>query len=85
MKKSKKELKIKTKEGFFTIILESIKGETGYTVRVKGLPEVITEGRNIEEAKKMAREAIEFCVECNEHSTDIKVKRNPQITTSIRV
>ena len=64
MKKSRKEIKIKTKEGFFIIILESTKDEAGYTVRVKGLPEIVTEDRNIEEAKKMAREAIEFCIEC---------------------
>ena len=82
MQKSKQELKIKTKEGPFVIVLESTEGETGYTVRVKGLPEIITESRNIQEAKKMAKEAIKLCVNTkDEHSTNTKIKRSSQITS----
>lgn len=36
----------------------------GFIVTVPGLPGVVTWGRNIAHAKKMAREAIELCVEC---------------------
>ena len=35
----------------------------GYTVRCAAFPELITNGRTLEEARAMAREALELCVE----------------------
>lgn len=37
--------------------------EGGYTVRCAAFPEVITHGRTLEEARLMAREALELCLE----------------------
>jgi len=35
----------------------------GYTVRCAAFPELITNGRTLEEARAMAREALELCLE----------------------
>ncbi|MGK7345364.1 MAG: type II toxin-antitoxin system HicB family antitoxin [Candidatus Nitrospinota bacterium M3_3B_026] len=40
----------------FTVVFE--KGESGYTVTVPALPGVVTEGRTIKEARRMAEDAI---------------------------
>jgi predicted RNase H-like HicB family nuclease len=37
--------------------------EGGYTVRCAAFPELITNGRSLEEAREMAREALELCLE----------------------
>jgi antitoxin HicB len=37
--------------------------EGGYTVRCEAFPELITHGRSLEEARAMAREALELCLE----------------------
>ena len=49
--------KIATKEYSFTVVYEPIP-EGGYQVVVPALPGLITYGRNFEEAKKMALDAI---------------------------
>ena len=36
----------------------------GFIVTVPGLPGVVTWGKSIAHAKKMAQEAIELCIEC---------------------
>jgi predicted RNase H-like HicB family nuclease len=37
--------------------------EGGYTVRCTAFPELVTHGRTLEEARAMAREALELCLE----------------------
>jgi antitoxin HicB len=37
--------------------------EGGYAVRCAAFPELITHGRTLEEARAMAREALELCLE----------------------
>jgi antitoxin HicB len=37
--------------------------EGGYTVRCSAFPELITNGRTLAEARAMAREALELCLE----------------------
>ena len=37
--------------------------EGGYTVRCAAFPELVTNGRTLEEARAMAREALELCLE----------------------
>jgi predicted RNase H-like HicB family nuclease len=37
--------------------------EGGYTVRCEAFPELITNGRTLEEARAAAREALELCLE----------------------
>jgi predicted RNase H-like HicB family nuclease len=37
--------------------------EGGYTVRCAAFPELITNGRTLEEARSAAREALELCLE----------------------
>ena len=82
MNLKQKNITIKTKQGIFKVILKSWEGEKGYCVRVPNLPEIVTGGDTIIEAKKMAREAIDFCLECrhNEHYTHITRKRNNRVT-----
>ena len=46
----------------YTVILQK-EPEGGYTVTVPALPGCITYGKNVEEAKKMAIEAIELYLE----------------------
>ena len=74
---NKKKFNVRTLKGIFSIILEEWENERGYTVRVPKFPEIVTEGDSIKEAKKMAKEAIELCIECmeNEHHTYTKSKR----------
>ena len=48
---------VKTKEYSFTVIYRPVK-EGGYVVGVPLLPGVITYGRDFEEARKMAQDAI---------------------------
>lgn len=74
----KKQLNIKVCGKTHTIILEKWGEDKGYVARVVNLPEIITEGKNITEAKKMAKEAIELCLECeqNEHYSNFKSKRH---------
>lgn len=36
----------------------------GYTVIAKYVPGVVTQGRSLREAGRMAREALELCIEC---------------------
>lgn len=61
-KNGKKYIEIKTRYGTHTSALEP--DEKGYVVTVPGLPGVVTWGRDVEHAKKMAKDAIELCVEC---------------------
>jgi antitoxin HicB len=37
--------------------------EGGYSVRCAAFPELITQGRTLEEAREMARQALELCLE----------------------
>ena len=57
-----KQKKLKTKEYSYTVVYESLK-EGGYQVVVPVLPGLVTYGRTFEEAREMAREAIQCCVE----------------------
>ena len=53
---------LKTTEYSYTVIYESVK-EGGYRVTVPLLPGLITYGRNFEEARKMAKDAIQCHIE----------------------
>jgi len=80
-------LNIRTNRGAFDITLETWNGESGYVVRVPAFPEIVTQGDTISEAKKMAREAIELCLECekNGNHSDIKSKRRSSSSVAARV
>ncbi len=84
---AKRKLNIRTAYGKYTIVLEKWEGDHSYVVRVPKHREIITQGGTINEAKKMAREAIELCIDCenNEHYTDIKSKRNTTLVAASRV
>lgn len=58
-----KKLYILTRYGDHLGIFEP-DGKKGFIVTVPGLPGVVTWGKNIAHAKKMAQEAVELCVEC---------------------
>jgi antitoxin HicB len=53
---------MKAKEYQFTVLFEPTE-EGGYTVTCPALPGVVTEGRSIEEARAMARDAIRCYLE----------------------
>ncbi len=62
---------MKTTEMNYTVIYQK-EPEGGYTVIVPSLAGCVTYGRDLEEAKKMAREAIELYLESlKEHNEDI--------------
>jgi predicted RNase H-like HicB family nuclease len=59
---------MKRKEAVSTINAQYIctfrpEPEGGYSVRCGAFPELITHGRTLEEARLMAREALELCLE----------------------
>ena len=60
---NKRIIEVKTKYGIHKVVLEPDE-KKGYIVTAPGLPGVITWGKRINHAKKMAREAIELCIEC---------------------
>ena len=60
----KKIFSIKTKDGDFKVSIWLDKNDNAYLVKGVTLPEVVTFGRTLLEAKKMAREALELYCEC---------------------
>ena len=50
------------KEYSYTVIFEPL-GEGGYEVLVPAIPEIVTYGRTLKEAKEMARDAIKCHIE----------------------
>lgn len=63
MKKNHRIVSVQTQYGRYQCVLEPDE-KRGFIVTVPGLAGVITWGKNISQAKAMAREAIELCVEC---------------------
>lgn len=61
-KSNKKLVQVKTQYGYQLCKLEP--DEHGYIITAPGLPGVVTWGKSINHAKRMAREAIELCIEC---------------------
>ncbi len=79
---AKKILTIKTKYGSYKCIFEPAKDTGGYVVEAKGINGAITWGKNLIEAKKMAKEVIEGAIEARvvdtaERKGIVQVKRNP--------
>lgn len=62
-RESKKYMEVQTNYGKHLCLFE-LDDKEGYIVTVPGLPGTITWGKTISQAKKMAQEAIELCVEC---------------------
>ena len=61
---SKKEITIATKFGEFLCIFESNTPDSGFTVTSPATPGFVMGGRTLREARRMAREGIEFHCEC---------------------
>ena len=62
---------MKTAEFNYTVIFQK-ESEGGYTAIVPTLPGCVTYGKNLEEAKKMVKEAIELYLESlKKHNEDI--------------
>jgi len=62
-RQAKKYVAVQTKYGKHVCLFEP-DDKRGYVVTVPGLPGTVTWGKTTTEAKKMAKEAIELCVEC---------------------
>lgn len=56
-------MEVQTNYGKHLCLFE-LDDKEGYIVTVPGLPGTVTWGKTIAEAKKMAQEAIELCIEC---------------------
>ncbi|KKU91118.1 MAG: hypothetical protein UY22_C0046G0004 [Candidatus Amesbacteria bacterium GW2011_GWC1_48_10] len=63
MRSARKTIQIQTLYGPHDCILEPDE-KKGFIATAPGLPGVITWGKDIAQAKKMAKEAIELCIEC---------------------
>lgn len=67
---------MKSTELNYTVIFQK-EPEGGYTATVPTLAGCVTYGKNLEEAKKMAKEAIELYLESlKEHNEDIPVQKD---------
>ncbi len=64
MTRGKNFISIKTRFGNFDCLFEKNTPEKGYTVTTPKLRGIVTFGKNLDEAKKMAKEAIELHCEC---------------------
>ena len=64
MKINKREVLIRTKNGAFRVRIWWDKNDRAYLVKGINLPKVVTFGRTLAEAKRMAREALELYCEC---------------------
>lgn len=78
MKKNKL-IKIETRLGSFECLFEPNTPAGGYTVTVPKLKGVVTFGNNLDEAKRMVKEAIELHCECllQEGMAEIKILGRP--------
>ena len=59
-----REILIPTKFGKFLCIFESNHPDPGFTVQSPAAPGFVTYGKNLKEAKKIAKEGLEFHCEC---------------------
>jgi|GEM_PF-2416788 len=74
---NKKSIWIQTNYGSHLCVFEPDE-KKGIIVTVPGLPGVITWGRNLIQAKKMAKEAIELCIESLVEKILLKKERRTQ-------
>lgn len=75
---------MKSKALNYTIILQK-EDEGGYTVIVPALPGCVTYGKDIEEAKKMAIEAIELYLESLEEHNEAIPEENEIFYTQVKI
>lgn len=61
---NKKEFLIKTKDGDFKVRIWFSKSDKAYLVKGVSLPQVVTFGRTLAKAKRMAKEALELYCQC---------------------
>lgn len=73
----KRILRIKTDLGNFECLFESNAPQGGYTVTVPKLKGIVTFGKNLSDAKKMVKEAIELHCRCllEEGLAEIKIHK----------
>lgn len=60
----KHSLNISTKRGTYKAVFKWDKRDKAYIVSVPSLPDVFTFGKNLQDAKRMAKDAIELYCEC---------------------
>ena len=61
---TKKRFRIQTKAGFYWVVIWWDKWDKAYLVKVPSLPGVVTFGKTLTEAKRMAQDAIELYCDC---------------------
>lgn len=75
---------MKSKVLNYTIIMQKEPGG-GYTVTVPALPGCVTYGKDVEEAKKMAVEAIELYIESLEDHNEEVPEESETLYTQVKV
>lgn len=63
MDKIKRKIQVNTDYGSHECVFKS-DGARGFIVTAPGVEGMITWGKNVEHAKKMAKECLELCIEC---------------------
>ena len=58
--KKVQKIEVETRRGKYKVLFRWDKKDRAYIVKVPGLPEVFTFGKNLKEAKYMAKDAIEL-------------------------
>ena len=64
MQKNTKQFIIQTRQGSFKIVIWYDKKDKAYLVKVPSLPDVVTFGKSISDARRMAKDAIELYCDC---------------------
>ena len=87
---SQKKINIRVVGHIYSIILQQWDGDREYVVRVPVFPEIVTQGASIKEAKVMAKEAIELCLECAKKqfygdNSNFKSKRSSSVALASRI
>ena len=64
-KNKKRTFNIRTKHGSYQVVIWLDKKDNAYLVKGISLPEVVTCGINLAEAKRMAKDALELYCDCS--------------------
>jgi len=83
MKHKKATIDIETKHGTYGAVLKWDAKDKAYIVKVQSLPGVFTFGKNIRDAKKMAKDVIELYCDCLIREGNIIVDDKRKVAGSI--
>ncbi|KKU67967.1 MAG: hypothetical protein UX89_C0009G0001 [Parcubacteria group bacterium GW2011_GWA2_47_16] len=79
MPRNEKTVQIRTKHGLFTVAIWHDIRDKAYLVKGVGLPDVVTFGKTLVEAKRMAADALELYCDCTLRDGKLIVDDNRHI------